>query len=67
MDLTECFRKANGDAEEACQTEWLPLISLKNPIKGLTARISKYEDCLPFVTSKRQGLDCPRGIEFGRE
>ena len=39
MGLTECFRQANGDAQEASQIERLPLVPLKNPIQGLTARV----------------------------
>jgi hypothetical protein len=67
MDLAECCRQANGDAQEASQVERLPLVPFKNPIQGLTARILEYEDRPPFVTSKRQRLGCPRGIEFGCE
>ena len=39
MDLAECCRQANGDAQEASQIERLPLVPLKNPIQGLTARV----------------------------
>jgi hypothetical protein len=48
---------------------WLPLKNpiFKNQIEGLTARVREYEDCPPFVTSERQRLGCPRGIEFGCE
>src|SRR5258708_38015054 len=67
MDLAECCRQANGDAQEASQVERLPLVPLKNPIQELAARILEYEDRPPFVTSKRQRLGCPRGIEFGCE
>src|SRR5713101_6622918 len=62
-----CCRQANGDAQDASQIERLRLVPLKNPIQGLTARVLEYEDRPPFVTSKRQRLGCPRGIEFGCE
>ncbi len=32
MDLAEGYRQANGGAQEACQFERLPVVSLKNPI-----------------------------------
>jgi hypothetical protein len=32
--VTECRRQANGDAQEASQFEWLPVVPLKNPIQG---------------------------------
>jgi hypothetical protein len=67
MDLAECCRQANGDAQEACHIQWLPLVPLKDPTQRLTARVLKYEYRPPFVSSVRQRLDCPRGIEFGRE
>jgi hypothetical protein len=40
------------------------VVSLKNPIQGLAARILEYEDRPPFVTSERQRLGGPRGVEF---
>jgi hypothetical protein len=40
---------------------------LKNPIQRLTARVFEYEDRSPFVTTERQRLGCPYGIEFGCE
>jgi hypothetical protein len=43
------------------------LVPLENLIQGFTARVIEYEDRAPFVTSERQRLGCPRGIEFGRE
>jgi hypothetical protein len=61
------LRQANGDAQDAGQIERLPLVPLKNQIQGLAARIFEYEDRPPFVTSERQRLGCPRGIEFGCE
>jgi hypothetical protein len=36
-------------------------------IQRLTARVLKYEDRPPFVTSERQRPGCPRWIEFGRQ
>src|SRR6185437_4746332 len=39
MDLTECSRQPNGGAKEATQVERLPLVTLKNPIQRLTARV----------------------------
>ena len=67
MGVTECCRQANGDAQEARQVEQLPVVALKNPIQKLAARVREYEDRPPFVTSERQRLGCPRGIEFGCE
>ena len=39
MDLAECSRQANGDAQEERQFERLPLVLLKNPIQWLAAGI----------------------------
>src|SRR5712692_1199937 len=64
MDLAECCGQANGDAQETSQVERLSLVPLKNLIQELTARVHEYEDWPPFVTSQRQRLGCPRGIEF---
>jgi hypothetical protein len=64
MDLAECCRQANGDAQGAGQIKRLPLGSLKNPIQRLTARVFEYEDRPPFVTGERQRLGCPSGIDF---
>jgi hypothetical protein len=36
MDLAQCFRHADGDGQEAIQVERLPLVPLKNLIRGLT-------------------------------
>src|SRR5260370_36183351 len=63
MDLAECRRQANGDAQQASQIERLPLVPLKNKIQRLTARVREYEDRPLVVTSKRQRLGCPRRIE----
>ena len=49
------------------QIEWLSMVPLKNQIEGLASRIFEYEDRPPFVTSERQRLCCPPGIEFNRE
>jgi hypothetical protein len=65
MDLAECFRQTNGDAQKACQIERLPQVPLKNPIQWFTARVLKYEDRPPFVTRERQRPCCPCGIEVG--
>src|SRR5712664_2841169 len=43
MDLAECCRQANRDAQEARQLQRLPMVLLKNPIQWLAARILKYE------------------------
>jgi hypothetical protein len=67
MDLAECCRQAYRDVQEARQLKRLRLVSLKNPIQWLAAGIREYEDRPAFVTSQRQRLGCPRGIEFGRE
>jgi hypothetical protein len=68
VDLAECYRQANNDAQHPGQIEWLTAIPhrvpLKNPIQGLTARVGEYENRPPFVTSERQRLGCPRRIEF---
>jgi hypothetical protein len=39
MDLTECSCQPNGGFKEASQVERLPLVTLKNPIQRLTARV----------------------------
>src|SRR6266481_6560302 len=65
VDLAECLRQTNGDAQKARQIERLPLIPFKNPIQGLTARVLEYEERPPFVTSERQRPGCPCGIEVG--
>ncbi len=67
VNLAECCRQADGDAQDASQIERSSLVPLKNPIQGLASRILEYEDRPPFVTSERQRLGCPRGIEFGCE
>src|SRR5260370_40499421 len=67
MDLADCCRKADGDAQEASQIERLPLVPIKDPIQWLTARVLEYEDRPPFVTRERQRLGRPRGIKFGCE
>ena len=68
MDLAECWRQANSDAQDAGQIERLvPELPLKKQIQGLTARICEYQDRPALVTSERQRLGCPRGIEFGCE
>jgi hypothetical protein len=67
VDLAECGHQAISDVQDASQIERLLLVPLKNPIQGLTARIFEYKDCPPFVTSRRQRLGCPFGIEFGCE
>jgi hypothetical protein len=67
VDLAECCRQANCDAQEASQVERLPLFPVKDPIQGLTARVLKYEDRPPLVMRERQRLGCPRRIEFSGE
>jgi hypothetical protein len=67
VDLAECFRKANGDAQEASQIEGLPFVPIEKLIQGLTARVLNYEDRPPFVTSEGQRPGCPRGVEVGCE
>jgi len=39
MDLAECFRQTNGDVKKPSQIERLPVVPLKNPIQGFTARL----------------------------
>src|SRR5216684_9345857 len=67
MDLADCFSQTDGDAQKPRQFERLPVVPLKNPIQGFTARVIQYEDCPAFVMSKGQRLGRPRGIEFGCE
>ena len=67
MNLAESFRQAYGDGQDATQIERLPLIPLKNQIQRLTARVSEYEYCPPFVTSGRQRPGCPCWIASGCE
>ncbi len=67
VDLAECCRQANSDAQDASQIRRLPLTPLKDQIQGLTARVREYEDRPPFVTSERQRLGGPCRIEFGCE
>jgi hypothetical protein len=67
MNLTEGSCQTNSGAKEASQVERLPLVTLKNPIQRLTARVLEYEDRPLFVTSNGQRLDRPGGIEFGCE
>jgi hypothetical protein len=67
VDLTECSCQTNGGIKKTSQLERLPLVTLKNSIQRLTARVLEYEYRPPFVTSKSQRLGRPRGIEFGCE
>src|SRR5712692_4429406 len=67
VDLAECCRQADSDVQDAGQIERSSLIPLKNQIQGLASRVLEYKDCPPFVTSERQRLGCPCGIEFGCE
>jgi hypothetical protein len=67
MDLAERRRQADRDAQGAGQIERLSLASLKNQIQRIAARVFEYEDRSPFVTSERQRLGCPCGIDFGCE
>jgi hypothetical protein len=67
MDLAERCCQANSDAQKASQVERLPLDPLKDPIQWLTARVLKYKDCPPLVTSERQRPSRPCGLEFGCE
>ena len=66
MHLANCYCQANGDSQEASKVG-LPLVSLKNLIQWLTARVIQYENRLPFATSERQWPSRPSGIEFGCE
>ena len=67
VDVAECCRQADGDAQEASQLERLPPAPSKDTIQGLAARVREYQHCPPFVTSERQRPGCPRGIKFGCE
>jgi hypothetical protein len=52
MHLANCYCQANGDSQEASKIG-LPLVSLKNLIQWLTARVIQYENRLPFATSEQ--------------
>jgi hypothetical protein len=65
VGLAECRRQANGDTQDPIQIE--QFAPLKNQIKGLTVWVHEYEDRPPFVTSERQRLGGPCGVEFGGE
>jgi hypothetical protein len=67
MNLAERRRQPNSDAQEANHIERMSLLSLKDQIQGLTTGVREYEDRPPFVTSERQRLGRPDGIEFGCE
>jgi hypothetical protein len=67
MDFAECYSQTNGYVQEASQIEWFPLLPLKDPVQGLPAGIGQDEDRPPFVTSERQRLGCPGGIELDGE
>jgi hypothetical protein len=65
MDMAECRRQADSDTQDAGQIERSSVALLKNQVQGLASGVLQYENRLRFVTSKRQRLGCPRGIEFG--
>jgi hypothetical protein len=44
---------------------WLPLVLLKNPIKGRPVRVLQHDHRPPFVTSEGPRFGCPRWIKFG--
>jgi hypothetical protein len=44
LNRADCFRQANGDAQEASHIERLSFAPLKNQIQRLTSRIFEYED-----------------------
>src|SRR5882757_8383143 len=67
MDLADCFRQSNDDAQQSSQIERLSLAPLQNQIQGLTAWVLQYENRPPFVTNERQRLSGPRGLEFACE
>jgi hypothetical protein len=67
MDPAECCRQADGNTQDSGKIERLPVPSLKNPIQRFTARVFKYEDRSPLVTTESQRPDCPSGIEVGGE
>ena len=71
VDLAKYLRQANGNAQQSSQIERLSLISqkvpLQNQVQGLTAGVLQNENRLPFVTSERQRLSGPRGVEFACE
>jgi hypothetical protein len=67
MDLAKCCRQSDSDTQGAGHIERLPVVSFKNPIQRLTARIFEYEDGPTFVKTESQRPGCPSGIEFGGE
>ena len=66
VDLAECCRRANGDTQDASQIEHA-FGPAEEPDQGAHRQGSVYEDRPPFMTSERQGLGRPCGIEFGCE
>jgi hypothetical protein len=44
LNRADCFRQANGDAQEASHIERLSFAPIKNQIQGLTSRVFEYED-----------------------
>src|SRR5258707_12372249 len=67
VNLAECRRQANRDAQEATQLERLPLAPVKDSIQGFAARVLECQRRLPFMASERQRPACPGGIQFGLE
>src|SRR5258708_32034944 len=67
VNLAECRRHADGDAQEATQLDRLPLAPVKDSIQGYAARVLEYQHRPPFVASECQRPACPSGIQFGLE
>ncbi len=61
------FSRDLGDVHTSRSDPYRSFTVLKKRRDRLAARIFEYEDRPPFVTSERQRLCCPPGIEFNRE
>jgi len=53
VDLAQCCRQIDGNAQEASQIDRLSLMLLDYPIQRLTTWILENEDCSPLMTSQR--------------
>ena len=41
MNVAERCRQVDGEMQEVRQFEWFPLVSLENPIQGITTRVHR--------------------------
>jgi hypothetical protein len=63
MNLTECCRQTNGDAQEVRQLER----AAEQPIEGVAAGVLQHGHSPPRAASESQRPHRPPGIQFGRE